>query len=42
VYAVLAAQIDEQLALLKKLNAEDLNAFNQLVREKSLPVIIAK
>ena len=39
VYASLAAQCDEQLNLLKKLTEDDIAKFNQLVREKALPVI---
>lgn len=39
VYTVLAQQIDEQLAKLKKIQEEDVVKLNQLIREKSLPVI---
>ncbi|MBY0536038.1 MAG: hypothetical protein K2P88_09320 [Chitinophagaceae bacterium] len=39
VFAVLAGQCDEQLAKLKKVMVEDVKAFNDLVREKALPVI---
>ena len=39
VYAVLATQIDEQLVKLKAIKDNGISAFNQLVRERSLPVI---
>ena len=39
VYATLSAQCDEQLTKLKKITDEDIVKFNQLIREKSLPVI---
>ncbi len=39
VYAELSAQADEQLNKLKKIVAEEVPKFNQLIREKSLPVI---
>jgi photosystem II stability/assembly factor-like uncharacterized protein/ElaB/YqjD/DUF883 family membrane-anchored ribosome-binding protein len=39
VYADLSSQADEQLNKLKKIIAEDVPKFNQLIREKSLPVI---
>ncbi|MBC6490552.1 WD40/YVTN/BNR-like repeat-containing protein [Flavihumibacter stibioxidans] len=39
VYAELARQCDAELARLKKIRTEDLDTFNKLVREKSLPVI---
>jgi hypothetical protein len=42
VYAVLSAQCDEQISLFDKLQQNELAAFNQLVREKSLPVIRLK
>jgi len=42
VYAVLAAQCDEQLAKLKKIQDEDVVKFNQLIRDKALPVIQVK
>lgn len=42
VYAVLATQCDEQLAKLKKIMEEDVVTFNQLIREKALPVIGVK
>ncbi|HNH23014.1 MAG TPA: hypothetical protein PLY26_12745, partial [Ferruginibacter sp.] len=38
-YTELSAQADGYLAKLKKIFDEDLVKFNQLVREKSLPVI---
>ena len=39
VYADLAGQCDEQLNKLKKIIDNDISAFNQLVREKDLPLI---
>ncbi len=42
VYADLARQCDEQIAKLKKIMDDDLVKFNQLVREKSLPLIGVK
>jgi photosystem II stability/assembly factor-like uncharacterized protein len=42
VYAALAAQCDEQLTRLKKLMTAEVQQFNQLVREKNLPVIGVK
>lgn len=42
VYATLAAQCDEQLVKLKKITEEDVAKFNQLIREKALPVIGVK
>ncbi|MBC7850980.1 MAG: glycosyl hydrolase, partial [Chitinophagaceae bacterium] len=39
VYAGLAAQSDEQLSKLKKIIDEDVVKFNQLIREKQLPII---
>jgi photosystem II stability/assembly factor-like uncharacterized protein len=39
VYTALAKQIDEQLAKLKKIQEDDVVKLNQLIREKSLPVI---
>lgn len=39
VYAELSKQADEQLNKLKKIVVEDVPKFNQLIREKSLPVI---
>lgn len=42
VYAVLASQCDEQMAKLKKIQEEDVVKFNQLIREKALPVIGVK
>ena len=42
VYATLASQCDEQLAKLKKVVDEDVVKFNQLIREKALPVIGVK
>jgi len=39
VYADLARQIDEQLNKLKKIQENDIVRFNQLIREKALPVI---
>jgi len=42
VYAELSKQADEQLNKLKKIVAEDVPKFNQLIREKSLPVIGVK
>ncbi len=42
VYATLASQCDEQLAKLKKIVDEDVVKFNQLIRDKALPVIGVK
>ncbi len=42
VYAELARQCDDQLAKLKKIQEDDIVKFNQLIREKSLPVIGVK
>ncbi len=42
VYAELSRQADEQLNKLKRIVAEDVPKFNQLIREKSLPVIGVK
>jgi photosystem II stability/assembly factor-like uncharacterized protein len=42
VYADLARQCDEQLDKLKKINDVDIVKFNQLIREKALPVIGVK
>jgi photosystem II stability/assembly factor-like uncharacterized protein len=42
VYAVLAAQADEQLNKLKAIFAKDLVQFNQLIREKAIPFIGVK
>ena len=42
VFADLSKQADEQLNKLKKIVAEDVPKFNQLIREKSLPVIGVK
>ena len=42
VYTELARQADKELENLKKVNTESIPAFNQLVREKSLPVIKIK
>ena len=39
VYAALAAQCDEQLEKLKTIMNDDIVKFNQLIREKALPVI---
>ena len=39
VYEVLSAQCDEQLNQLKKIMEEDVVKFNQLIRDKALPVI---
>jgi photosystem II stability/assembly factor-like uncharacterized protein len=41
-YAELAAQIDEQLNKLKRIMNEDVARLNQLIHEKSLPVIGVK
>ncbi len=38
-YAMIAGQIDEQLTRLKRIMETDLAALNQLIREKTLPVI---
>jgi hypothetical protein len=42
VYADLARQCDEQISKLKKIMDDDLVKFNQLIREKSLPLIGVK
>jgi photosystem II stability/assembly factor-like uncharacterized protein len=42
VYAELATQADAELAKLKTIMNQDIPQFNQLVREKSLPVITVK
>jgi photosystem II stability/assembly factor-like uncharacterized protein len=42
VYADLAKQIDEQLNKLKEIQDKDVTKFNQLIREKALPVIAVK
>ncbi len=42
VFADLSAQADEQLNKFKKLKAEQVVQFNQLIREKGLPVITVK
>ena len=39
VYADLQSQCDEQLSKLKKIIEDDVVKFNQLIREKSLPLI---
>lgn len=39
VFAVLTAQCDDQLNKLKKIMEEDVVKFNQLIRDKALPVI---
>lgn len=39
VYATLAAQCNQQLDQLKKIREQEIEAFNKLIREKSLPVI---
>jgi hypothetical protein len=41
-YADLSAQADVQLNKLKKIMSEDLPAFNQLIRDKALPLIGVK
>jgi hypothetical protein len=42
VFAELSQQCDEQIAKLKKIMDTDVVAFNQLIRERSLPVIGVK
>ena len=42
VYADLATQADAELAKLKVIMDQDIPKFNQLIREKSLPVITVK
>jgi hypothetical protein len=42
VFAELSRQCDEQIAKLKKIMDNDVVAFNQLIRERSLPVIGVK
>lgn len=42
VYAALAAQVDTELAKLKAIKDKDVPAFNDLIRQKSLPVIGVK
>jgi len=39
VYALLAADIDKELARLKAITQTDIPAFNQLIQQKALPVI---
>jgi hypothetical protein len=42
VYADIATQIDAQLNKLKTIKEKDIPAFNELIRQKSLPVIGVK
>lgn len=42
VYSDLASQIDVQLARLKTIREKDVSAFNELIRQKALPVIGVK
>jgi hypothetical protein len=42
VYADISAKADQELAKLKRVMDQDIPRFNQLVREKSLPVIAVK
>jgi hypothetical protein len=42
VYNDLASKIDAQLAILAKIKAEDIAAFNKAYTEKNLPVIVVK
>jgi hypothetical protein len=42
VYNDLAAQIDIQLARLNAIKQKDIPAFNELIRQKALPVIGVK
>jgi len=42
VYADISAKADQELAKLKRVMDQDIPRFNQLVREKSLPVITVK
>jgi hypothetical protein len=42
VYADIAAQIDVQLSKLKTIKEKDITAFNELIRQKALPVIGVK
>jgi hypothetical protein len=42
VYNNLAGQIDTELAKLKAVKEKDVPAFNELIRQKSLPVIGVK
>jgi hypothetical protein len=42
VYTDLATQADAELAKLKMIMDQDIPKFNQLIREKSLPVITVK
>ena len=42
VYNDLASQIDVQLAKLKVIKEKDIPSFNELIRQKSLPVIGVK
>jgi len=39
VYADLAVQVDKELNLLKTIKEKDIPAFNELIRQKALPVI---
>jgi hypothetical protein len=42
VFAVLAAEVDVELAKLKSILDGGLKAFNKMVREKELPVVVIK
>jgi photosystem II stability/assembly factor-like uncharacterized protein len=42
VYTALVAQIDQELARLRTIKEKDVPAFNELIRQKSLPVIGVK
>jgi hypothetical protein len=42
VYTDLAIQVDKELAKLKVVKEKDVPAFNELVRQKALPVINAR
>jgi molybdopterin biosynthesis enzyme MoaB len=42
VYADIATQIDAQLNKLKTIKEKDIPVFNELIRQKSLPVIGVK
>jgi hypothetical protein len=42
VYAELSAQVDAEIKSLKAILDNGLKAFNQMVREKALPVVVVK
>ncbi|HVK96359.1 MAG TPA: hypothetical protein VM368_01015, partial [Flavisolibacter sp.] len=42
VYADLSRQIDDQLAHLARIKEQDIKSFNELIRQKALPIIAIK